>query len=371
MRNLAVIQTVNVRQYAQSNGLELVDFAADEPLDFELPPAYAILGEQSYVLAPLRLQNFCSVAVKLPEAVVRGRNLAVIHKNALLPSGYSHSFNWVEMGGFTLSDDKKSCSWLPTRCIDIQEESEFYVLGITSHFGHFFTDCLDRLLAVEPYCATGAVRYMIDGRPPAQVQQLIGLLGFELPDPRLLVVDREVDYRVRNLHIVTLRSAKPAISIQSFQELRNRVLARFPHPHLSPRSIYVGRKGVQKRRVLNQDDIERNLSTLNFAAFYPEEHSFEEAVEVFRAADIVVLVIGSSKFNVTFCRPGTTVICIAPEGYVERGGAVAVMLRQLCALFRLELCFCSCKIVGTNAGLDSDMVVDMRDLNRALGILGA
>jgi len=370
MKNLAIIRTENVPQYARSKGLGITGFPDDRTVEFELLPVRAILNGQAYSLPPVRLRNFGATMINLQEAIVRGRNLAVIHDDALLPSGYSHSFNWVEQGGFALSPDKTSCRWPPAPVAEIPDGADLFVLGITAHFGHFFTDCLDRLLAVDRAGASNAARYIIDGPPPAQVRQLIELLGIDFPESSWLMLDPAKDYHAKHVNVVTLRSAKPAISLATFQTLRERVLAKFPHPPSGARSIYVGRKAVQKRRILNQDDVVQKLGDANFAAFYPEEHGFAEAVEAFRAADVIVIVLGSSKFNLAFCRPGTRVIGLAPEGYVEKSGAVAVMLRQLCALFQLELCFCSCRVSGENTGLDSDLVIDFNDVNRALGTLG-
>jgi capsular polysaccharide biosynthesis protein len=179
-----------------------------------------------------------------------------------------------------------------------------------------------------------------------------------------------LDYRVRNLRVASLGAAKPAITASSFRTLRNRVLGLCPNPSPVGRMIYVGRKLVPWRKVVNQDDLDFTLSTLGFNNFYPELHSFKEALGAFNGADVVVLIIGSSKFNLTFCRPGTKVVCIAPQGYVEHGGPVATMVRQLCDLFSLELVFCSCNISGENLAVNSDVIIERDELELALQTLG-
>jgi len=133
--------------------------------------------------------------------------------------------------------------------------------------------------------------------------------------------------------------------------------------------VYVGRKLVPQRKVRNQHELDQTLAAMGFQIFYPEIHSIEEAVGAFHGADVIAFVIGSSKFNLAFCRPGTRIICIAPEGYAEHAGPVATMTRQLCEIFSLELCFCSSKIVGENRAINSDIVVELAELAMALRVL--
>lgn len=212
------------------------------------------------------------------------------------------------------------------------------------------------------------VRYIVDAKPIPQVRQVIDLLGIDIRDASLVVPNPTADYRVRNLRVTSLNSMKPAISLSTFSEFRRRALLAIKQSRAVPVGIYVGRKAVTKRLILNQPEIETYLSNLGISSFYPEEHSFIEAAEVFHSCQVVVIVIGSSKFNLALCQPGTKVICLVPEGYAEKPGSVALMVRQLCALFKLNLCFCSCRIQG-GMGLDSDLIVEKSFLQEALRTL--
>lgn len=206
MTNLAVIWPENVRKYAEKKGIGIIDFPSDRLVEFELRKVGAIISGKKHWLPHIRLRNYGSMIIKLPEAIVRGRNLSVIHNNALLAGGYAHSYNWVAMGGFGLSLDRVGCVWPPTPIVEIPENTELFVIGITSHFGHFFTDCLDRLLAVDRAGMTKSARYIIDGRPPEQVRQLIELLGIDFPESNWHILDPNWDYKVKNVNVVTLCS---------------------------------------------------------------------------------------------------------------------------------------------------------------------
>ena len=120
---------------------------------------------------------------------------------------------------------------------------------------------------------------------------------------------------------------------------------------------------------MNQDEIIANLARQKFDVFFPEENSLLESIKAFNSASFIIIIIGSSKFNLAFCRPGTKVLCLTPEGYAENLGATSIMMRQICELFKLDLFFCTCKVVGQNLGLDSDIHIDLNNLTKTINIM--
>lgn len=371
MHSLVTIQTRDFRSYAQNNGLQVLG-EGNDGFVFDLPPVPIVSNGQRLVLPPVRLSNHPRTVVHLSEGIVRGQKLATIRGGDLLPSGYAHSFNWVEQNGFTRLPGTAQCRG------DIRHEMVFdddgarhYVLGLTSHFGHFFVDCLDRLLALEPIVEKNyRSRYVVDAEPIPQVRQIIELLGIDLPNKDLLILNPTVDYRISNLYIASLQSTKPAISLSTFVEFRRRVLSAIGDMCAPVSGIYVGRKSTARRQIINQYEIMETLGRMEITPFYPEDHHFVKTAQTFNSVNVVVIVLGSSKFNLALCRPGTKIVCLTPEGYAERPtGSVALMVRQLCALFELELCFCPCKVHGENVGFDSDLKIEKNSLYEALRIL--
>lgn len=149
MRELAVVRTENFHLFAYNNGLKLIDVPDDTRFSLRLPAVKLVHGGDISWIDSIRLRNMGRVVVHIPEAIVRGRRLATIWGNALLPTGYAHSFNWVEEGGFVSIADGGRCAWPTTNVIDLGDDDEKFLLGTMAHFGHFFTDCLDRLLAFQ------------------------------------------------------------------------------------------------------------------------------------------------------------------------------------------------------------------------------
>jgi hypothetical protein len=371
MRELAVVRTENFHLFAHYNGLKLIDIPDEASLSFRLPAVKLVHRDEIFQLESMRLRNLSRVVSDIPEAVVHGRGLSTICGNALLPTGYAHSLSWLEQGGFIPTGGGASCIWPAADIVELDEDDRTFVLGPMTHFGHFFTDCLDRILTFQQSGLGPIARYLTDGEPPPQIHELLDFLGIPLGPSNLIFLDSAKDYRVRNLRVAPLGALKPAITASSFRTLRQRVLARLPAPHPAGKMLYVGRKLVPHRKVLNQEDLDRALGTMGFTNFYPELHSLAGAVGAFHGADVIVLIIGSSKFNLAFCRLGTKIVCIAPAEYVERGGAVSTMLRQICSIFSLDLCFCSSAIAGADLAIHSDIVVSADDLQRALRAVSA
>lgn len=370
MHDLRIIRNEDFDLFTKENNLkDLSQFGNN--FFYELDPSKIIVNENLFSLPSLKLRNFVNIVVNLPKATIHGNKLATIYNGYLLPSGYSHSFNWVEVNGFNYIDEFR-CYGESFREIDISNEGfEYFILGITSHFGHFFVDGLDRLMAFDRLVKNiKNVRFIVDAIPSAHIMKIINLLGIKVVESNFVILENYVDYKLNDLKVSSLNSAKPAISLESFKEFRSRAIKSIDSQvNDKTRGIYVGRKNVEKRSVVNQSEIETYLGSIGISSYYPEENNFEETIAKFNSVDIVIIVIGSSKFNLSLCRPGTKVICLTPLAYVENSGPVSIMLRQLCFIFKLHLCFCSCEIVGLNYGLNSDLRIDINSLKASLKTL--
>ena len=318
------------------------------------------------LLPGLALQRQRNFAIHLPEATVYAGNLAVACGDALLPGGYAYGWNWVTYeSGFTLSEDGATCTPPSVRAFDVDADRA-YMLGMTTHFGHFFIDCMDRVMALRhlPGAACGVV--IADGPMPSSVRDMATCAGFDEARARLLHPPPGQSCRVRNLTLVTLASTKPALAAANMTLLRQQVLQHLhPSPRWDARRLYLGRRGVARRSVVNQDAVEDLLVADGFLPFYPEDHSLAQTVAAFASADTIVLAYGSAKFNLMYCRPGTRVVCLVPVGADVHASAMFTT-RHLCAIFGLELCFCVCRVPGMHLGHHSDIEVDPTNLRSAL-----
>ena len=80
-----------------------------------------------------------------------------------------------------------------------------------------------------------------------------------------------------------------------------------------PRSqnVYVTRRTM--RRVSNAPQLERFLSQHDFTAYALEDLSFDQQVDLFSQANLVVAPHGAGLANILFCQPGAKVLELSPD----------------------------------------------------------
>jgi len=72
--------------------------------------------------------------------------------------------------------------------------------------------------------------------------------------------------------------------------------------------IYVGRAGVGRRNVANEQAIQSALAPYGFTFIEIEKYSQQEQAELFNAADVIVAPHGAALTNLAYCKSGTKVI---------------------------------------------------------------
>jgi Glycosyltransferase 61 len=84
--------------------------------------------------------------------------------------------------------------------------------------------------------------------------------------------------------------------------------------------LYISRNEASMRRLMNEDEIIPGLKDMGFHVMRPGTVSLANQIAAFRDAKVIVAVHGAGLTNIIFCRPGTTLVEIFPEGGV-RGSA--------------------------------------------------
>jgi len=98
------------------------------------------------------------------------------------------------------------------------------------------------------------------------------------------------------------------------------------------RRLYIPRRNVNMRQVINEPAVETTLMRLGFEVFDNSEFSVREQVRAFRDASMVVSPHGAGLANIVYCDPGTPVVEVVPEGY-DQG---VTSYRSLSDLFGLH-----------------------------------
>ncbi|MDB5414976.1 MAG: hypothetical protein JWR10_3311 [Rubritepida sp.] len=81
------------------------------------------------------------------------------------------------------------------------------------------------------------------------------------------------------------------------------------------RRLYIPRRKVRMRKVVNEPLVEAALKRLGFEVFDNATRGVREQVHAFRDASIVVAPHGAGLSNIVYCDEGTPVVEVVPEGY--------------------------------------------------------
>jgi capsular polysaccharide biosynthesis protein len=350
---------------------------APAPETTALPPVDYWSNGSFGVLPAARVATTPSVAMRIPEAIIHGGNFSLVIEDRVFPGGFTHAFigspAWRMQGSDRVQFTPSPQPGVPAGAS---------LLGMVSHWGHFFVDALDRLLALEARGRLDAPLLVGDpdflGLRPAtdaryavpQVSQLIELLGIPMAALRCVPLYKQHDYAVRELYLCTLSSIKPAIPARALLAVRERAWRGIGTGHVGPdATLFVGRDDIRKRFVLNQDALVSEFSARGVATVFPEHLSAAQSVATFRAAASVVLPVGSAKFNLTYCRPGTKVVCVTPQGYAAQNGPIVTMTRHLCHALGLPLAFHDVAIQRAEPLVNSNLVITPADVDRILEML--
>src|SRR5690606_30195157 len=97
--------------------------------------------------------------------------------------------------------------------------------------------------------------------------------------------------------------------------LRENILSRAPSDlrPWSPKRLYVSRKGLQWRNVLNEAEVLEVLAPLGFESVALDGLSVLEQAALFRDAEMVIAPHGAALANLVFASPGAKVVEILPR----------------------------------------------------------
>ena len=194
----------------------------------------------------------------------------------------------------------------------------------SSNYGHWLVDDLPRLKAMHALMrlADRPVRILIHSYgekiDQMRMQSIRLLLGQAV---HIDLLDAFTPYHFDELFYVTPNSYHPvqkspvAIDFAVYETV-SRVLANVAPPP-TPSLLFVDRAPEHGRTLANYDAIRAMAEARGFATIDPAGMSFAEQVRIFAGAQVVIGQMGAAMTNTLFCRPSTTLIYLAPTGWIE------------------------------------------------------
>jgi len=194
----------------------------------------------------------------------------------------------------------------------------------SSNYGHWLVDDLPRLMAVTDLMriAKRPVRVLIHSYGEAinrvRIQSIREFLGaavhIDLLDPAIPYFFYELYYATPVTYHPVQKS--PVAIDFAAREILSRVMAD-TSPSGGPSLVFVDRPAQHGRTLSNHEEIRQLVERSGFMVVNPASMSFREQVQLFAGAQVVIGQMGAAMTNTLFCRPSTTLIYLAPSGWIE------------------------------------------------------
>lgn len=97
--------------------------------------------------------------------------------------------------------------------------------------------------------------------------------------------------------------------------------------------LFVSRRGAEKRRLLNEPEVEALFVTAGFRIIEPELLPIEDQVRAFAGASVVAGCVGSGLYSIAFSRPGTRLMVLAPDRFFTRNDQILAGARTTPPVF--------------------------------------
>jgi len=117
---------------------------------------------------------------------------------------------------------------------------------------------------------------------------------------------------VKNIVIPQLKPISEAYDsslVRQQRELYVRYVENlFPRPLSTGNKIYISRKHAQKRKIKNEEALEKIVEQKGFTVVRCEEYTFFEQVSIFSQADFLVSIHGAGLTNMMFMPSGSKIL---------------------------------------------------------------
>jgi hypothetical protein len=326
--------------------------------------------ERSYLATP-RLYEFWHVVI--PDAIVEPTRLAVISGNAVV----RETLRLLKDAKAIFPDVSEQQLAKARRDPNVTFESDVrlghdqYVeeavllgSGLYSNYFNWVLRYGSRIQIAKAF--DRQIKILVPDRNIRYVEETLSCQG--LDSDRLVSVGDNV--KVGRLHVI----APTAIGRYDLSPVIRfnitRALGRLRLENNLSSRLFIPRNDVKIRNLVNQSELLDALSVFGFTPFDNSAHTVAEQIAAFASCDIVVCPHGAGLSNIVYCRPGTFVVELIPEGY-DQG---VTSYRSLSDLFGLRYVPIFCREYSMDAKgnrCDSDIAADVGYIVGVVGRLVA
>jgi hypothetical protein len=170
---------------------------------------------------------------------------------------------------------------------------------------HWVFDVLPRIFLIEKSGLMDEIETFIFPELKYDFQRE-SLLKIGFPLDKVLEIKPNEYLEAKEMIVPSLPSKLGTVNKWSLDFLRSRLGV---HSSKNERiKIYISRKNAYQRKLLNEDEIINFLKGEGYLIVFAEDLSFEQQINLFANADVVISPHGSGLSNIVYCPPNTKVI---------------------------------------------------------------
>jgi len=268
------------------------------------------LNQVSSFHVPHTVERPQTWAARIPNCRVYGKSVTVISPDDHVLNDVS--LEWGRNHGNQSILTKIFLPWLKK----INEPCLLVASTSSDNYYHWLFDVLPRLDLIKKSPLRKALTYpwlLEKGLTRFQAESL-DMFGFY--PTRLYLLQKGYHRLFSDLTVPSMPAAtgNPGSEVISF--LRS-ALGRSSSRNKYPRRILVSRSDAHHRRIDNEQELYKNLKPLGFSRVSLKGMPFQEQIDIFSHAEVVMGMHGAGLSNIVFSRPGTKLIEIFPSSYVN------------------------------------------------------
>ena len=231
-------------------------------------------------------------------------------------------------------NDRAAARAAPPALLDAPHRVDFNEPGVdylflssagSFNYGHFLVDDLPRLKALEVMQAAAVGRrqavVMVGYGDPIDRVRREAVDRLAPGDVDVIFIDPSRVHLFSQLYYASPVSSHPVaknpLALDYLTELVARRIPVRPGDESRDRRLFVPRKSMVGRNLVNQAELIELLAKHKFRIVHPEDLSFAEQVRTFRAATSVVGQMGAGMTNTLFAPESATLLYLAPRGWIE------------------------------------------------------
>ncbi|WP_378410517.1 glycosyltransferase family 61 protein [Rhodocytophaga aerolata] len=228
------------------------------------------------------------------------KNLTLIKESLLMPE-HGTTFNLRYIISVVLRRKK----------VVLQDGNYLFVFNVWYQgYFHWLTECLPKLYLIKDFLH----QYTLLLPDNISSFHRSSLKAFQFKE--ILYFSTNEYLAIPNLDIITQLAETGSYNIQLIKHMRSYFNDYFSFTETSilAEKIYISRRKASRRKIINEEHVEKLLSDAGFYSIIMEDFSFEEQIAIMRQCKYLISMHGAGLTNMLFMPTNTCVLEFRPEG---------------------------------------------------------